>query len=132
MYQSDLTDAQWEYIEPYLKRTDPRGAISKYSKRDIVNAIMYVLEGGIKWRMMPSNFPPWYTVYYHFKMLNTRGIWDQIMKDLVRISRLRQMRNPNPSYALIDAQSVKTQYRGDERGYDAGKKNKRKKAAYCD
>ena len=71
--------------------------------------------------------PPWQTVYNHFYRLQQRGVWDQVLIDLNKIARIQAGRNPNPSYALIDAQSVKTQYRGEERGFDGGKKNKRKK-----
>lgn len=129
MYPSDLTDEQWQAIEHYFKRPDPRGAISKHQKRTIVNAIIYVIRSGAQWRMLPKDMPPWQTVYNHFYRLQQRGVWDQILVDLNKICRVQAYRNPNPSYALLDAQSVKTQYNGANRGFDGGKKNKRQKAA---
>ena len=66
MYLSDLTDEQWKLIEHYFKRPDPRGAVSKYSKRSIVNAIFYVIRTGVQWRMIPKDMPKWQAVYNHF------------------------------------------------------------------
>lgn len=124
MYQSDLTDNQWSLIEHYFKRSDPRGAVSKHSKRAIVNAIFYVIRTGAQWRMLPKDLPPWQTVYDHYRRLRQRGIWEKILTNLNKKYRFDVGRQPLPSYALIDAQSVKTQYHGDERGFDGGKKNK--------
>ena len=130
MYPSDLTDEQWNLIRHYFKRSDPRGAVSRHSKRSIVNAIFYVVRAGVQWRMLPKDMPPWQTVYNHLYRLQQRGVWDQVLIDLNKKFRLQADRSQNPSYGLIDAQSVKTQYRGEERGYDGGKKNKGKKKAY--
>ena len=127
MYQSDLSDEQWTEIEGYFKRPDPRGAVNKHSKRRIVNAILYVIRTGIQWRMLPKDMPPWQTVYNHFYRLRQRGVWDQLLIDLNKKYRLKEGRHFLPSYGLIDAQSVKTQYRGENRGFDGGKKNKGKK-----
>ena len=92
---------------------------------DIVNAILYVTKGGIQWRMMPNDFPPWDTVYALFRRLNQRGVWEQVLDSLNRLHRQRQGRNPEPSYAIVDSQSVKTQYASEERGIDGGKKSER-------
>lgn len=124
MYPSDLSDEQWSLIEHYFKRPDPRGAVSKHSKRTIVNAIFYVIRSGMQWRMLPNDFPPWQTVYNHFYRLQARGVWDQVLMDLNKKYRLQAGRHFLPSYGLIDAQSVKTQYGGEKRGFDGGKKNK--------
>jgi putative transposase len=125
MYPSDLTDKQWQKIQEFFKRSDPRGARSKHNKKAIMNAILYVAKGGIQWRMLPKDMPPWQTVYNHFWRLNQRGIWEIILKELNKISRKNAGKDPFPSYAIIDSQSVKTQYHGSERGFDGGKKNKR-------
>ena len=129
MYPSDLTDKQWALIKDYFKRPDPRGAASKYSKRSIMNAILYVVKGGIQCRMLPKDMPKWQAVYDHFRRLRERGIWDQILIDLTKKYRFEMGRNENPSYSLIDTQTVKTQYKGDLRGYDGGKKIKVRKRA---
>lgn len=122
MYPSDLSDEEWELLAPFFQRPDPRGNPGKYAKRDIVNAILYVTKGGIQWRMLPHDFPPWDTVYDHFRRLNKRGVWEQVLDSLNRLHRQRQGRTPEPSYAIIDSQSIKTQYASEERGIDGGKK----------
>ena len=127
MYPSDLSDAEWQLIEPFFRRPDPRGNQGKHAKRDIINAILYVVYGGIQWRMLPKEFPPWGTVYDHFRRLNQRGVWQQALEALNQHSRRRQGRHLHPSYAIIDSQSVKTQYASDERGIDGGKKVKGRK-----
>ena len=130
MYPSDLTKNQWKVIEHYFERSDPRGARSVHSKYDIMNAILYVLRGGISWRMMPNDLPPWKTVYDHYRRLCKRGVWEQILRDLNQMVRAMMGKNKLPSYALVDSQTVKTQNKGDERGYDGGKKNQRSKASF--
>lgn len=109
------------------KEFDPvskRGNSHKHSKRTIVNAILYVVKGGIQWRLMPNDFPPWQTVYDHFSRWNKRGVWEKCLDRLTLFSRQKAGRCAVPSYGIIDAQSVKTQYASEERGIDGGKKVK--------
>jgi putative transposase len=122
-YTSDLSDGQWQVLEPLLTRSDPRGAVARHSKREVVNAIFYVLDNGIKWRNLPRHFPPWQTVYDHFRRWNQRGLWAHVLEVLQSRVRLKLGRAPQPSLAIIDAQSVKTIHRGEARGFDGGKKN---------
>ena len=131
MYPSDLTDNEWECIKHFFKRPDPRGNKGYHDKRTIVNAIFYVIKGGIQWRMLPSNFPPWETVYDHFNRLCQRGIWEKVLDFLNELSRKKQGRRAEPSYAIVDSQSVKTQYASEARGFDGGKKSKGKKKTHC-
>jgi len=131
-YPSDLTDHDWEIIKGYFDRPDPRGAVSKHSKRSIVNAILYITRGGIQWRMLPKDFPPWPTVYDHYRQWCLRGVWKTVLEHLNELHRRKLGRNEKPSYGIIDSQSAKTQYASEDRGYDGGKKNKRKeKTHYC-
>lgn len=124
-YPSDLTDAEWEKIKDFFARTDRRGAVSRYAKRNIVNAILYVVKGGIQWRMLPKDFPPWSTVYDHYSNWSMRGTWEKVLDFLNKEHRKIDGRNPRPSYGIIDSQSVKTQYASENRGFDGGKKNQR-------
>jgi putative transposase len=130
-YLSDLTDNEWEGIEHFFERPDPRGNKGYHDKRTIVNAIFYVIKGGIQWRMMPNDFPPWKTIYDHFSRLSKRGIWEEVLDFLNKKHREKEDRKSVPSYAIVDSQSVKTQYDSEDRGFDGGKKSKRKKKAYC-
>ena len=93
-------------------------------KKQIVNAIFYLVKGGITWRLLPNDFPPWQTVYDHFSRWNKSGVWESILALLNQIRREKVGRKAAPSYGIIDAQSVKTQYASEERGIDGGKKVK--------
>ena len=131
MYPSDIKDEEWSLIERFFKRRDPRGAIETHPKRSIVNAIFYVIKSGIHWRMLPNDLPPWSTVYCHYRNWNLNGTWEKVLDFLNRKTRKKKTRDPEPTYAIVDSQSVKTQYASEERGIDGGKKIKGRKRHIC-
>lgn len=96
----------------------------KYSKRELLNAVLYVVDNGCKWRALPHEFPAWQTVYSFFRRAKETGLWDKILQYLVEVTRRRAGRNPNPTYAIIDSQSVDTAYKSEQVGFDGGKKTK--------
>ena len=118
-YPTDLTDKQWEAISPLLKGLREY----KWPKRELINAVFYLVKTGCQWRMLPHDFPPHFTVHSFFRRARLSGLWDNILNRLVEISRENAGRSPEPSYAIIDSQSVKTTSASDERGIDGGKKN---------
>ena len=119
-YPSDLTNEQWEKIAEYF----PSGNKSKHHKRNLVEAVMYVVKTGCQWRALPHDYPPYSTVYNFYSRAKKKGIWEKVMQFLVKETRMKAGRDAEPSYALIDSQSVKTAYRSDKKGYDGGKKRK--------
>jgi putative transposase len=132
-YQSDLTDEEWRVIEPHLPPAKRTGRPRAWPLREIVNAIFYVMRGGIAWRLLPSDFPPWSTVYRWFASWRDSCLFERINHALVMADRERAGREASPSAAIIDSQSVKTTEAGGPRGYDAGKKiNGRKRHALVD
>ena len=132
-YGSDLTDAEWAILSPFLPPAAKCGRKRAYPMREVVNAICYVLRGGIAWRLMPDSFPPWRTVYRWFARLRDDGTWETINHHLVMRDRERVGREASPTAAVMDSQSVRTTESGGVRGYDGGKKIKgRKRHALVD
>jgi putative transposase len=123
-YETDLTNKQWNAIEPHFKEINGNyGKNSTISKRKLVNAVLYKLKTGCQWRMLPNDFPNWNTVWSFYRRSRDNGVWEVIMSDIVRESRVKAGRLPEPTYSLIDSQSVKTVTDSEERGFDGGKKN---------
>jgi len=122
-YPSDLTDKEWEIIEGYF----PLGNRSEWHKRSLVNAVLYLVDNGCKWRALPHDYPPHDTVWSFFRRARDSGLWEKIMDSLVRKAREKAGRKPTPSYGIIDSQSAKTVAASEERGIDGEKKVKGRK-----
>ncbi len=127
-YPSDLTDAEWQKIEPLIpKPRTNRGRKLKHSFQEILNAIFYLLRSGYAWRMLPHDLPSWKTVYHYFRLWRKDGTWERINTALRTELREAEVREPEPSAAILDSQSVKTSAVKGVRGYDAGKNIKGRK-----
>jgi transposase len=107
-YPTDLTDAQWQRIEPLVPKPKPGGRPASVSRRELINAMLYVVRNGCVWRALPHDFPPWQTAYHYFRLWRDDGTWQQIHDALVVQVRVAAGRDPSPSVLILDSQSVKT------------------------
>jgi len=111
-YPSDLTEAQWAYLEPLLPAVRPGGRPRAHPLREIVDAMRYVLRTGCQWRALPHEYPPWQTVYHYFRAWRLDGTWVRLNDELREEVRARAGRHRQPSAAILDSQSVRTTEKG--------------------
>lgn len=119
-YPTDLKYSEWLLIAQFFP-ANTRGRPRKWEIWLIINAILYVTRTGCQWRMLPKDLPPWQTVYGYFWRWTKAGLWQQINDQLVCTVRQQQGREPQPSAAILDSQSVKTSEGGEARGVDVHK-----------
>lgn len=116
VYPSNLTQAQWELLEPLIPAPKPGGRPRKVEIWEVLNAILYVLCEGCRWRALPGDFPNWQTVYTYFRNWRKDGTWVRMHDRLRQWMRVAHERQPSPSEAIVDSQSVKSAAMGEPCG----------------
>lgn len=120
-YPTDVSDKEWELVEPLLPGAASTGRPRKTELRRVINALRYLVRSGCEWRMLPNDFPPYQTVYYWFRRLMRRFLFRTIHDLALMLDRMCEQREVIPSAGIVDSQSVKAPG-ARERGYDAHKK----------
>lgn len=126
-YPCGLTDSEWEQVRPIFDPPGRAGRPAEYSRRQMLDACIYVLRSGCSWRMLPKDMPPWGTVYQTFRRWQAKGKFEAMYDQLRALWRSRERKRPEATGAVLDSQSVKTSAQGGPKGYDAGKKVKGRK-----
>lgn len=121
-YSSDLTEAEWERIEPLLPEDKLVGRLREVDLREVLNAIFYRVDNGVKWRNLPADFPAWQTVYGYFRLWVRLGVWESINATLVQDVRRSVGRDASPSLGILDSQSVKLGEKGGKKSGLMGSK----------
>jgi putative transposase len=111
-YKTDLTQQQWDELKPLIPAELPGGRHREQDMREVINGILYVLRSGCAWEQMPHDLPHPKTCWYYFNRFSGDGTWRTIAEALHPAARVRSGRDPSPSQAVVDAQSVKTTKKG--------------------
>jgi putative transposase len=131
IYITDLSDAEWACLKNHLPASKLPGKMCTHVLREIV----YAHKSGCFWCLLPGDFPPWQTVYYHFRKFRLSGLWFLVLKALRAAERKRNVKDPNPSAAIVDSQSIKSTeesagrdgHEAHRKGYDVHKHLKARK-----
>jgi len=133
LYESELSSAEWQTIQPLFPRAKKKQNPRKYSYKVIFNAILYTLKTGCAWRLLPNDYPPWQSVYYYFSKWKKLDLLEKLNTKLREKLRESLGRDKDPSVAIIDSQTIKASDTSENTGYDGGKKiNGRKRHIVVD
>lgn len=124
-YPSDVSDEEWAFIAPYLTLMSEDAPQREYPLREVFNGLRYIVRGGIPWRMMPNDLPPWHAVYQQTQRWLKASAFEAMVHDLRTLLRLAEGRNEQPSAAIFDSRTLQSSPEsGDHGGYDGAKRRK--------
>lgn len=124
-YPSDVSDAEWEFVVPYLRLLPEDAGQRVHNLRDVLDALRWMVRGGAPWRYLPKDFPPWQMVYQQTRRWIDAGCFEAIVHDLRAVLRFADGRNPEPTAAVFDSRTIQsTPESGARSGYDGYKRRK--------
>jgi putative transposase len=122
IYPTDLNDTEWARIEQGLPKAKNNGRPMKYSWREIINGIFYMVKNGCVWRAIPKDLPPWYTLYGYFRQFQKNKLWEELNRMIREQVRQRSQKEATASLMILDSQTAKSAEGGEERGFDGFKR----------
>jgi transposase len=124
-YPSDVSDAEWQFVVPYLCLLPEDAGQRVYDLRDVFDAARWLVRSGAPWRYLPADFPPWQAVYQQTRRWLAAGCFEAIVHDLRAVLRFAEGRDPEPTAAVFDSRTVRsTPESGHRAGYDGHKRTK--------
>lgn len=124
-YPTDVSDEEWAFVAPYLTLMTEDAPQRAHALREVFNGLRYIVRGGISWRMIPNDLPPWHTVYQQTQRWLKAGVFEAMVHDLRMLLRLAEGRNEQPSAAIFDSRTLQSSPESGARaGYDGAKRRK--------
>ncbi len=124
-YPSDVSDEEWAFVAPYLTLMTEEAPQRDYPLREVFNGLRYIVRGGIPWRMMPNDLPPWATIYQQTQRWLKAGVFEAIVHDLWALMRLAEGRKAEPTAVIFDSRTLQSSPEsGEHAGYDGAKRRK--------
>src|ERR1700733_5057900 len=124
-YPSDVSDAEWEFVLPYLCLLPEDAGQREHGLRDVFDALRWIVRTGAQWRYVPADSPPWAAVYQQTRRWLAAGCFEAIVHDPRAVTRVAEGRNPEPSACIFDSRTIQsTPESGPRAGYDGYKRRK--------
>src|SRR5687767_7926034 len=124
-YPSEVSDEEWAFVAPYLTLMSEAAPQREHALREVYNGLRYLVRGGVAWRMMPNDLPPWYTVYQQTQRWLKAGVFETMVQDLRALLRLAAGRAEQPTGAIFDSRTLQSSPEsGSRAGYDGAKRRK--------
>lgn len=124
-YPTDVSDDEWEFVAPYLSLISEDAPQRRHDLREVFNGLRFIVRGGLQWRLMPHDLPPWWVVYQQTRRWMAAGVFEAMVHDLRVLLRLAAGRAPQPTAAILDSRTLQsTPESGGRAGYDGAKRKK--------
>jgi transposase len=124
-FPSDVSDAEWEFVLPYLCLLPEDAGQREHNLRDVFDALRWLVRSGAQWRYIPKDFPPWAAVYQQTRRWLAAGCFEAMVHDLRAVIRFAEGRDPEPTAAVFDSRTIQsTPESGPRAGYDGYKRRK--------
>src|SRR5215213_9860292 len=124
-YPTDVSDEEWELVAPYLTLMDRDAPQRRHDLREVFNGLRFIIRGGLQWRLMPHDLPPWWVVYQQTRRWLAAGVFEAMVHDLRVLLRLGAGRAPEPTAVIVDSRTLQsTPESGGRAGYDGHKKRR--------